>query len=404
VSLPMLLGPTPLSSRKRSAYRGLVNNQRILFLEVPPSLQGDLKDFSGEGFVVDPEILLPVELPPGEEVLDPEILSWEMIISGMIRVLSECRRGGEEAPFGLVQPPWLGYYRRFILRVKPDIYGEFLGAAVLKGRNGDPEMALEILRCLEGIFPGDRGILLHRALILEEAASADAPGDPDPGEGPEVFPVEDPREGKDRLEEARASYEELLSLEPPFPEALFQGGLFFLKEGNYRRALGCFRDFLPLAEDDERRDQALELIRRIEEPGLGEESLQEAKDLIRVGREEEALPSIREFLENHPEQGEGWFVLGWALRKLGRWEDGAAVLRKSLELRGSHPSGPGAVNTRHELALCLIETGDFPAARKELEKALEEEPENRKLISTLGVLARRRGDDDEAAAFFRVVR
>jgi Flp pilus assembly protein TadD len=60
-------------------------------------------------------------------------------------------------------------------------------------------------------------------------------------------------------------------------------------------------------------------------------------------------------------------------------------------------------DTRNELAICLMETGDLKGARKELEIALREEPENVKIISNLGVLAMRSGDDDEAAAFFRTV-
>jgi Tfp pilus assembly protein PilF len=50
-----------------------------------------------------------------------------------------------------------------------------------------------------------------------------------------------------------------------------------------------------------------------------------------------------------------------------------------------------------------MELEDFSAARKELETALWEDPENVKLISNLGILALRQGDDDEAAAFFRTV-
>jgi Flp pilus assembly protein TadD len=50
-----------------------------------------------------------------------------------------------------------------------------------------------------------------------------------------------------------------------------------------------------------------------------------------------------------------------------------------------------------------MEQGKFQDARKHLEAALREEPENVKIISNLGVLALRRGEDDEAAAFFRTV-
>jgi Tfp pilus assembly protein PilF len=50
-----------------------------------------------------------------------------------------------------------------------------------------------------------------------------------------------------------------------------------------------------------------------------------------------------------------------------------------------------------------MEQGDYHAARRELETALREEPENVKIISNLGILALKQGEDDQAAAFFRTV-
>jgi len=58
---------------------------------------------------------------------------------------------------------------------------------------------------------------------------------------------------------------------------------------------------------------------------------------------------------------------------------------------------------RNEMAICFMETGDLKAARKELEAALRDDFENTKIISNLGVLAQKSGNDKEAAAFFRTV-
>jgi Flp pilus assembly protein TadD len=102
-------------------------------------------------------------------------------------------------------------------------------------------------------------------------------------------------------------------------------------------------------------------------------------------------------MERRPLVWNGWFILGWALRLLGRWSDGAAAFRKAIDLGG------GNSDTRNELAICLMETGDIPGARRELEAALTEDPENVKIISNLGVLALKNGDREKAAAFFRTV-
>jgi Flp pilus assembly protein TadD len=51
-----------------------------------------------------------------------------------------------------------------------------------------------------------------------------------------------------------------------------------------------------------------------------------------------------------------------------------------------------------------MELNDCPGARRELETALRYDPDNVKVISNLGVLALKTGEDDEAAGFFRTVR
>ncbi|MDR3168152.1 MAG: tetratricopeptide repeat protein [Treponema sp.] len=370
------------------------NTSRLVFLSVPESLRGHLETvISGEGseknpetaFVIDPSIPMPVELPPGETELDWDAFSWEMILSGMIRVAAEFQAGVEraEAPSPL-NPEWINYYRRFVLAVKPNILREFTEAAILKAKNGDYPMALEITTALEGLFPGSPVVLLNRALILEDRADALERS------GREV-------EAEEENLKAHDAYNRVLSLRPPFPNGLFNGGFFFMKRQNFEKARECFAAYIPLAEDLEKKERAEVLVQEITEQGLDEDMFREAYECIRRGDEEQGLLLVRDFLERHSDVRNGWFLLGWALRRLGRWEDGAASFRKVLELGGDD------YNTRNELAICLMELGEYRAARKELEAALREEPENVKIISNLGVLAQKQGDDDEAAGFFRAV-
>ena len=95
------------------------------------------------------------------------------------------------------------------------------------------------------------------------------------------------------------------------------------------------------------------MLREIREHFLSDENFREARNLVRDGKTEDGLVKIRRFLEKHPEVWNGWFVLGWALRRLERWEDGAAALRKALELGGTN------IDARNELAICLMELGKY---------------------------------------------
>ena len=344
---------------------------KVLYLSVPENLREQI----GETFTINPDIPIPVEIPPGEEQLNLEELSWEMIISGMLNVIAQ----------GAEQPEWIGYYRHFVLAVRPSILWEFTEAAILKARNGDFDLALEILDALIGLFPASPQILLNRALVLEERASA-------------LERKESASAGAEAaIRAAEAAYEEVLCLRPPFPPAFFNAGFFYLQQKNYSRAKECFTVHTGCGDDDGKKEQASAIIKNIDNNGLEDESFNQAYSLIRQGNEDAALVSIREFIEKYPSVWNGWFVLGWALRRLGRWEDGAAAFGKALELGGTN------TDTRNELAICLMETGDLKGARRELETALREDPENVKIISNMGVLALKAGNKEEASGFFRTV-
>jgi tetratricopeptide (TPR) repeat protein len=353
------------------------NQERIRFLAVPASLRGQIETAAGGdahgGFSINPDIPLPVEIPEGAEQFNLAELSWEMIVAGMLHVIAD----GTEAP------ERLAYYRHFVLAVKPGIMGEFTEAAILKAKNGDFDLALEILDTLRGLFPGSPVALLNRALVLEEQAA--------------LLERQGGAETQAAFAETAAAYEQVLALEPPFPDGWFNAGFFYRERRDFSRAKNCFSVYLETADDDEKREQAELIVKDIEENGLEDASFTEACALIQAGEEEAGMQTIRDFIERRPSVWNGWFMLGWALRRLARWEDGAAAFRKAIELGG------GSSDTRNEFAICLMECGDFSAARRELETALREDGENITIISNLGVLALKTGDDAGAAAFFRTV-
>jgi Flp pilus assembly protein TadD len=145
------------------------------------------------------------------------------------------------------------------------------------------------------------------------------------------------------------------------------------------------------------RPDILTKLKELKDSGLDDEKFINAHEFIKQGKIEEGLECIRDFLERFPLVWNGWFMLGWALRLLGRYKDGEAAFRKAIELGG------GNSDTRNELAICLMEMGDITAARRELETALVTDSENVKIISNLGMLAAKNGESELAAAFFRTV-
>jgi tetratricopeptide (TPR) repeat protein len=358
---------------------------RILFLSVPENLRGQIESIAQNDFSINPDIPLPVEIPENEENLNLEELSWEMIISGMLSVIAAGPDALDYAQQGAAQKKaWINYYRQFVLTVRPSIMSEFTEAAILKARNGDFDLALEILDALRGLFPSSPAVMLNRALVMEERAAA-------------LQRRDSAEAAEDAFQAAEAAYTEALALHPPFPAAQFNAGFFYLGRKNFRRARECFSLYVTIAEDKGKTEQAQSIIKDIDENGLEDESFSDAYKFIQQGNEEKGMQSIRDYIEKYPSVWNGWFVLGWALRRLGRWEDGAAAFSKAIDLGGR------GSDIRNELAICLIESGDLTSARHELESALRDDPENVKIISNMGVLALKSGNNDEAAAFFRTV-
>ena len=374
----------------------------IVFLAVPDFL---LKDHRlSHQFELNPAVLLPVELEPGEKKLNPEDLSLEMILSGMLRVVSEQAMENIPPEWKNVPLEWIEYYRRFVLTVKPEIFHEFTGASIVKAENGEFDMALEISAVLEGLFPNSPGVLLNKALILESVAAE--------------LERDGHAAGKENAK-ALEAYETVLSLEPVLPDALFNAAFFFMRCRDFSRAKDCFSRYVELGEGPEGSSDIsgetsaeipLEKIREakknlLEIGSLDDSGFREAYDLINMGEDEKGLLKIREYIERRPKVWNGWFLLGWALRKQGRFGDGLESFKKALELGG------GGSDLKNEMAICHMELGDFRAAKKELEQALRETSNDKimasdatiKIISNLGVLSMKTGDMDKAASYFLTV-
>lgn len=358
--------------------RGADALANLIYIALPPAFDREIG-----GFRPDPKVPLPVETGGAGERFDPRNLTGEALVAGMLRVLA-WRPDHEHA----------AYYRSFVRAVKPELLGVLSEAGILKARSRAWDVAEEIFLALVGLYPEAPEPLVDLAVLYEDKAeSLAASGD---------------EEGAERLNElAFERYKVLLAMEPPFPEAFFNAGLFFLRRRNWERAASLLETYTRVGEEGERRDRAAAVVRSLRDRGYLDELFKEAYDFIRLGKETEGLEKAEEFLAKNPHVWNAWFLKGWALRRLSRWEEARAAFEEALAL-GAGGRGPEsgeeplpAGDVYNELAICLLELGRPEEARKALEKALLREPENVKLITNLGVVAYRQGRSAEALGFFR---
>ena len=341
---------------------------------------------SDAAFKIDTSIKLPVqrkmEDDPGS--FNPEEISTEQILAGILTVLAYDKKNEN-----------LDYYRSIIKKVRPNIKKELCEAAILKTKNEDFDLAEEIFLSLLGLDPEDEAVILNMALFLDQRADS--------------YRNAGLNEDADAYDsDALAYYRDAMNAEPPLPDAFFNAGFYYMKKHSYREAKDAFETYIALTCDVDDKDlgengvykkeRAQEMVNNITNQNMDDESFQKAYDLISSGNEEKGLEEIRNFLVNNPKVWNAWFMLGWGLRRLERFEDAEQAFREALKYGGETNS-----DTFNELALCLIQEKKFDEAKENLLKAFELEPESPKIISNLGYLALAQGDKTAARNYFTTV-
>lgn len=355
--------------------------ESVYFITLPEGFE-----LSKESFPIDVTIPLPVQKKdsdaPGQ--FNPEELTQEQILAGILTVLAYDKHNQN-----------LQYYRSIITKARPDIKKELSEAAILKVKNEDFELAEEIFLALQGLDPEDKAITLNMALFFDQRADS--------------YRRSGLTEDADAYDEdALHYYKDAMVAEPAIPDAFFNAGFFYLKQKEYSNAKDAFETYLALTCDtpDEdlgdngvyKKERAQEIVYNIKNQNMDDARFKAAYDLISNGEEEKGLDQIRMFLQNNPKVWNAWFMLGWGLRRIGRFEDGIQAFSKALEYGGDTNS-----DTYNEMAICHLETGNYEEAKKALLKALAIEPESTKIISNLGYVALREGNIADAQKYFTTV-
>ncbi len=342
--------------------------ESIVFISLPEELDKVIGDFA-----IDPSILMPVELLPGQDGWDTQDLSWEMIIAAMLKIL-------------VYQPDHehTNYYRNFIFAAKPSIVEDLSASGIVKAQSRDFEIAEEIFKALVSLNSEDLHSMLNLALVYEEHSGV-------------YEQAKRSQYAEEYRELAFGVYRKALSTASDNEHVQFNAAHFFLKQRNFQKAREHFQMFLDLSGDKKKREAVAEILNEITDQDKLDALFNEAYDFIRLGNEKEGIEKISEFLEKKPGVWNAWFLLGWAHRRLSEYSEGKAAFERALEI------GPQQSDTLNELAICLLELEEYGNCRKILDKALKIEPENIKIMSNLGILALKEEKIDEAKGYFHSV-
>ena len=353
--------------------------ESVYFISLPENF-----DLNSATFQIDKTIPLPVQKKDTEETLKLEDITQEQILAGILTILAYDKHNKN-----------LDYYRSIIKQVRPDIKKEMTEAAIMKAKNEDWDIAEELFMVLKGLDPEDSITTLNTALFFDQRA--------------ESYRQAELNEDADAYDnDALLHYKEAMNAEPAIPDAFFNAGFFYLKQHSFREAKDCFETYLALtcdSNDEElgengiyKKERAQEILNHINNDNMDDEAFKRAYKLISSGQEEKGLEEIRTFIQKNPNVWNAWFLLGWGLRRIGRWADAEQAFTQSLNCGGENNC-----DTYNELAICLMEQGKTKEAKKSLQKALSINPENVKIISNLGYLSLKEGNIDDARKYFTIV-
>jgi tetratricopeptide (TPR) repeat protein len=355
-----------------------MSQARLLFIKIPDSYS-----MKSGSFELDPSIPLPILVDEAEVAagFNMASLNKERLLAGMLSVLSAGAASGQEHEQA-------AYYRSFIKAASPDMATQLAAVGIGKARNSEFPEAEDVFLAWQGLKPESVEPVANRALALAERARACRRSG---------------REEEAETHEAAAKrlFDQAARMEPPSAVAFFHAARFNYEQRDFERAKSLFDSALALGLDDEMAEEAAKLSHGIEARGLQDTLFKEAFDFVRMGREADGLERIEAFLERNPGLWNGWFIKGWALRRLERWEEGLAAFGTALDLASKDSlAGEELADILNESAICLMELGRHSQAQTALKRALALEPENVKIISNLGILALKAGDKREARGFF----
>jgi len=320
---------------------------------------------------IDPAIPYPVQLQSPVIKLNPASITMESLLTGMLRVLA-----WEPGNINAEQ------YRAYVKAARPELFEELIAAGIQKAETKEWTVAEEIFFAASGLDPERPEPSINLALMHEEHAKY-------------LFDSGNEEEAEKEDDIAHKYYRHLLALRQVFPPAYYHAAFFFLRKHNYDKAVALLTSYIGMNDDEERTKRAKSILEKLSNMGYLDTLFKEAYDFIQMGEEQKGLERALQFVEKYPAVWNGWFLVGWANRRMGKWTEGEKAFRAALE------KGAEGSDVYNELSICEMELGKLDAAKADLERALRIEPENVKIIVNLGALSYRQGRIKEAEGFFK---
>lgn len=343
---------------------------QLIFISLPESIQKNHPELD-----MDPSVMLPIYIgntPPQD--WDMDRLDWESLEAGLIKVLAWDK-----------ERPELPYYKKFFLNLHPQGIAPLLQRAIEFSRQGDFTQAEEIFLAIKQLDPKSSAAALNLAVHYESYARHCAKLDR--SEDLQLY-----------IQLATEEFSRALNSQSVPPEAYYMASLFYYSQEDFNQAQNLMNCFLDLSSPrDPRRERAQEILSKLSQLEDEKKCYNQALQFIQDGKDAQGCAKIEEFLERNPQSWNGWFLLGWGLRKQELWYEALDAFDQARDL--SEPTA----DLLNEMAICHMEIGNLDESQELLANGLELSPRDIRIISNQGILAMKMEDLDLARERFQEV-
>ncbi len=340
----------------------------IRYIKVPEGMR-----IESETFRLDPSVMLPVQLKSAGARLTPADITLESIVSGMLTVIAYDENHRDAS-----------YFKDFVMTVDPTLPDKLNKAAIAKEEQKDYEFAEELFLAVYHLLPQSASCINLATLYSYMAVDARDKGNEEKEDEYLISAKRTLSDGLRRFGESEEVLAEIASFEA------FTGNLEESKEYLER--------YMAIAGEGERKQEMKKLLSRIEVQLENDEEINEAYDFIRLGEDAKAIEAAGRFIERNPGVWNGYFLRGWAYRKMGEYAKARDDQMKCLEL------GERSADIYNELSISELEIGDRELAKTYLETAADLDPDNLTVASTLSLLHLQDGEFDEAREYLEKAR
>ena len=332
----------------------------IRFINLPKSMEEKIT-----GFKIDSSIPLPVQLPDGQKKLNPENITIEQIVAGMLVVIAY-KENDKNLP----------YYRDFVLAMQPNAVEELNTAAIAKEKQKDYPFAEQLFLTVYHMLPQAASCINLATLYSYWAVYEKEAKD----EKAEDF----------YLTKCLNTLEEGLERFGENEDILCELGSLQTYLGNLEDAQSYLERYMKVASEGEKKQKMKSILKDITLRLNSDSQIHQAYDFMMLDEEDKALEVIEKFIAANPNVWHGHFIKGWALRRQKKYEEAEKSLLACLRC------GESNADIYNELSICALEKGNRELAKNYLNTAVDLDEENLTLTSNLAFLHLMDDEFDEA--------